>query len=76
MNIAVNPDRYNPCVPPTPGTVTVHCDLATNDPGANSGDAAAVQGFAAQLGFRVPNMVISPFVKKHYVSHVPMDHRQ
>ena len=31
-------------------------------------------GFAAQLGFRLPNMVISPFTKRHYVSHVPMDH--
>jgi phospholipase C len=73
-SIAVNPDQYNPCVPPTPGTPTVHCDLATTDPGANPQDAAAVQGFAAQLGFRVPNMIISPFVRKHYVSHVPMDH--
>ena len=32
------------------------------------------KGFAAQLGFRLPNMVISPFTRKHYVSHVPMDH--
>ena len=37
-------------------------------------DAPAVQGFAAQLGFRLPNMVISPFTRRHYVSHVPMDH--
>ena len=72
-SIAVNPDSYNPCVPPG-GTPTIHCDLATSDPGANSGDAAAQQGFAAQLGFRLPNMVISPFTRKHYVSHVPMDH--
>jgi phospholipase C len=33
-----------------------------------------VKGFAAQLGFRVPNMVISPFTRRHYVSHIPMDH--
>jgi phospholipase C len=26
-SIAVNADSYNPCVPPTPGTPTVHCDL-------------------------------------------------
>jgi phospholipase C len=44
------------------------------DPGYNSGDAAAQQGFAAQLGFRVPNIVISPFTRRHYVSHIPMDH--
>ena len=37
-------------------------------------DAAAVQGFAAQLGFRLPNMVVSPFTRRHYVSHTPMDH--
>ena len=29
---------------------------------------------AAQIGFRVPNIVISPFTRKHYVSHIPMDH--
>jgi phospholipase C len=72
--IAVNPDNYNPCLPPTPGQYTQHCDLRTASPGAHSGDAAAVQGFAAQLGFRVPNMIISPFTRKHYVSHTPMDH--
>ena len=71
--ISVNPDSYNPCVPPG-GTPTLHCDLNSNDPGATSTDAAAQQGFAAQLGFRVPNMVISPFVIQHYVSHIPMDH--
>jgi phospholipase C len=71
--IAVNPDQYNPCVP-AGGTPTIHCDLSAIDPGASSGDAAAAQGFAAQLGFRLPNMVISPFTRRHYVSHVPMDH--
>jgi phospholipase C len=74
--IAVNPDsnpNYFPCVP-TGGTATLHCDLYSTDPGANPGDAAAVNGFGAQLGFRVPNMVISPFTRRHYVSHIPMDH--
>jgi phospholipase C len=33
-----------------------------------------VYGFAAQLGFRIPNIIISPFVRKHFVSHMPMDH--
>jgi phospholipase C len=71
--IAVNPDSYNPCLPPG-GTPTLHCDLSAISPGANPGDAAAVQGFAAQLGFRIPNIVISPFTRRHYVSHIPMDH--
>jgi phospholipase C len=71
--IAVNPDTYNPCLP-TGGTPTLHCDLRSDDPGAHSGDAAAVNGFAAQLGFRVPNLIVSPFIRKHYVSHTPMDH--
>ena len=71
--IAVNPDSYNPCLP-VGGTATEHCDLSSNDPGANPDDAPAVQGFAAQLGFRLPNIVISPFTRRHYVSHVPMDH--
>jgi len=71
--IAVNPDSYNPCPAPN-GTPTTHCDLNSSDPGYKSTDAPAVNGFAAQLGFRVPNMVISPYTRKHYVSHIPMDH--
>ncbi len=70
--IAANPDSYTPCVP-SGDKPTLHCDLASTDPGANSGDAAAEHGFAAQLGFRLPNIVISPFTRKHYVSHIPMD---
>ena len=72
-SISVNPDQYNPCVPPG-GTPTTHCDLSSSDPGANPQDAAAISGFAAQLGFRLPNMVISPFTRRHYVSHISMDH--
>jgi phospholipase C len=52
----------------------LHCDLKSVEPGANSGDAPAQQGFAAQLGFRLPNLVVSPYVRMHYVSHIPMDH--
>lgn len=72
-SIAVNPDAYNPCLAPN-GVPTTHCDLGPNSPGTKSGDAATLYGFAAQLGFRVPNIVISPFTRKHYVSHIPMDH--
>jgi phospholipase C len=78
--IAVNPDTYLPCRANGPldgngnPTPTAHCDLQSTDPGWVSTDAPAVQGFAAQLGFRLPNMVVSPFTRKHYVSHVPMDH--
>jgi phospholipase C len=71
--ISVNPDGYAPCVP-SGGVPTVHCDLSSISPGANPADAAAIQGFAAQLGFRLPNIIISPFTRKHYVSHTPMDH--
>ena len=72
-SISVNADTYNPCVSNT-GSPTLHCDLGTLDPGAQTTDAPAVNGFAAQLGFRVPNLVISPFTRKHYISHIPMDH--
>ncbi|MFL6426977.1 MAG: alkaline phosphatase family protein [Acidobacteriaceae bacterium] len=72
-SISVNPDSFNPCQPATP-PATAHCDLRADSPGAHSGDAAAINGFAAQIGFRVPNIVISPFTRRHYVSHVPMDH--
>jgi phospholipase C len=71
--ISVNPDPYNPCVP-SGGIPNLHCDLSSTDPGAKPTDAPAVQGFSAQLGFRLPNIVISPFTRKHYVSHTPMDH--
>ena len=72
-HIAVNPDGFNPCRP-AGGVPTIHCDLGATDPGATPGDAAAAQGFAAQLGFRLPNFIVSPFVRKHFVSHTPMDH--
>jgi phospholipase C len=72
-SIAVNADSYFPCLP-SGGVATLHCDLVSVDPGAQPTDAPALQGFAAQLGFRLPNLVISPFTRKHYVSHVPMDH--
>jgi phospholipase C len=70
-SIAVNPDNYSPCQGDPP---TLHCDLQPPDPGWNASDAAAQTGFATQLGFRLPNMVISPFSRQHYVSHIPMDH--
>src|SRR5438445_1432583 len=64
--IAVNADSYVPCLANGPldtngnPTATTHCDLQLADPGANASDAPAAQGFAAQLGFRLPNLVISP----------------
>jgi phospholipase C len=73
--ISVQPDSFYPCVPLAVGDL--HCDLRAGQPGSNTGDAAAPppgSGFGAQVGFRIPNMVISPFVKEHYVSHIPMDH--
>lgn len=71
--IAVNPDGYMPCTPATLGVYNNHCDLRPADPGAHTNDAAHVHGFAAQIGFRVPNMIISPFTRKHYVGHKAMD---
>jgi phospholipase C len=71
--IAVNSDTYKPCLP-VGGVPTTHCDLLPKNPGANKSDAPAIQGVAAQLGFRVPNLIISPFTRRHYVSHTPMDH--
>jgi phospholipase C len=81
-SIAVNPDGFDPCVPTPAGSPpTLHCDLnpgtapgSFTDPGADPADAPAQQGFAAQLGFRLPNMIISPYTRRHYVSHTPIDH--
>jgi phospholipase C len=72
-SIVVNPDSYFPCLPST-SPATQHCDLEAGYPGTSPGDAATVHGFAAQIGFRLPNIVISPFTRRHYVSHIPMDH--
>jgi phospholipase C len=82
--ITVNPDSYYPCLPDSttpycncpPGDTSPseHCDLVSTDPGATPDDAAYEEGFAAQLGFRLPNMIVSPFARRHYVSHTPMDH--
>jgi phospholipase C len=72
--IAVNPDSYWPCQPSIPGNYTNHCDLRPSDPGSHPNDVPKVYGFAGQIGFRVPNMIISPFTRKHYVGHVTMDH--
>src|SRR3954469_20853693 len=81
-SIAVNPDEFNPCRATTAPPIVDHCDLHNdtvtpggfNDPGATSTDAPAQQGFAAQLGFRVPAIIVSPFAKPGYVGHTPMDH--
>jgi phospholipase C len=72
--IAVNPDSFLPCAPQTAGVYNNHCDLRPGSPGTNPNDAAAQFGFAAQIGFRVPNMIVSPFTRKHYVGHTAMDH--
>ena len=72
--IAVNPDGFLPCLPQTAGVFSNHCDLRSDDPGAHANDAAAQSGFAAQLGFRLPNMIISPFSRRHFVGHIAMDH--
>jgi phospholipase C len=75
--ISVQPDSFYPCVPAAPRNGDLHCDLRPGQPGSNIGDAAAPPpgtGFGAQVGFRVPNMVVSPFARRHYVSHIPMDH--
>jgi phospholipase C len=71
--IAVNPDAYGPCVPAS-GVATLHCDLSSTEQGSKPTDASAIHGFAAQIGFRVPNAIVSPFTRRHYVSHTPIDH--
>ncbi len=70
-SIAVNADSFNPC-PRIAGSL--HCDLPPGTPGTDPADAAAKTGFAAQIGFRVPNLIVSPFTRRHYVGHTPMDH--
>jgi phospholipase C len=74
-SIAVNADIFFPCLPPAGATTpSLHCDLEAGWPGTNASDVESTEGFAAQLGFRLPNLIVSPFTRKHYVSHIPMDH--
>jgi phospholipase C len=72
--IAVNPDVFNPCPPFSPDHYDRHCDLRNGDPGTAFDDVPRVYGFAGQLGFRVPDFIISPFSRRHYVGHLAMDH--
>jgi phospholipase C len=72
-SISVNADPYKPCLSPV-NQYNNHCDLRPGDPGTKTNDAAHVHGFAAQLGFRVPNFIVSPFARRHYVGHIAMDH--
>ena len=65
----VNPDSCKPCLP-----AGASLRFETNRPGSPFRRFRGVKGFCAQIGFRVPNMVISPFTRRHYVSHIPMDH--
>ncbi len=72
--IAINPDVFKPCPPFSPGHYDKHCDLRLGDPGIGSMDVARIYGFAGQLGFRIPNFIVSPFSRRHYVGHLAMDH--
>ena len=71
--IAVNPDSYNPLRASYSRDADAALRPASTDPGPIR-RCSRHQGFAAQLGFRLPNIIISPFTRKHYVSHTPMDH--
>jgi phospholipase C len=55
-------DHVPPISVPNPDGVPP-LDLASNDP----------KGDFTISGFRVPNLVVSPFARKNYVSHTPMD---
>ena len=69
----MNADTYKPCLPP--GGIARPCTAISSRRSRNRPErCAGAKGFAAQLGFRLPNLVISPFTRKHYVSHMPMDH--
>lgn len=56
-------------------------DICTSASDPHCGNAAATHGTPpydptgdfTRYGFRVPNIVISPFTKQHYVSHVTTD---
>lgn len=56
-------DHEPPLSVPSPDGIKPK-DLSASDP----------PGDFTITGFRVPNMVISPFAKKNYVSHTPMDY--
>lgn len=66
-----------PAFPATLGaTVTDNTITWTNEGPVPPGDPKDlnVGGDFNLTGFRVPNLVISPFARKNYVSHTPMDY--
>jgi phospholipase C len=57
-------DHVAPILVTPPGDISQPTDLQTND----------THGMFNVTGFRVPVIVVSPWVKPHYVSHLPMDY--
>jgi phospholipase C len=57
-------DHVGPILATPPGDFDTPTDLGPHDQ----------QGMFNVTGFRVPVIVISPWVKPHYVSHLPMDY--
>ncbi len=57
-------DHVPPMAEVTPDSFATPVDLTSSDPAGN---------FTIS-GFRVPNFIVSPFARKNYVSHTPMDY--
>ena len=55
---------------PSPDGITPQ-DLFPPDP--KTGDPGDPQGNFTRYGFRIPNMIVSPFTRKHFVSHTVTD---
>ncbi len=49
-------------------------DLKAGDICSNSGELGSGTCNFAYTGYRLPFILVSPFAKKHYVSHTPYDH--
>ena len=74
-SIAVNPDQLQSVPAASARQYTPHCDLRTAAIREHTREMRQrCRDSLRRLGFRVPNIVISPFTRKHYVSHTPMDH--
>ncbi len=66
-------DHGKPLAVPNPDGVKPYL-CSTSATGVSVTKDLNVGGDFNITGFRVPNIVVSPFTKKNYVSHVPMDY--
>src|SRR5262249_35371347 len=69
-------DHVKPITVPSPDGIKPGADLVSGKDNFTYCNGDPRQGICVDFtrtGFRIPNIVVSPFAKKHFVSHLPAD---